>query len=200
MLIWYFFQSFVLAEERVQILYGDDTNIVLSILVKKDGQKSVRFIDKRRSSDFETLDTFSVTKQPTLLQTSKGLICGKTTDPGVIACDTENENSLFSFVDDNGYVNLKTKNSKCLTKTGIDRATNGFYLNLSTCKNTANQRFYVRPVESTPVTRKVETERSYGCPTHEDYTRFMKSNAIVETELMNIQMYLDKLKNCRKEL
>lgn len=143
--------------EKVSVLYGEDPNLYLSIVKGKSGGKTVRLISKDKKVNLETIDIFDTTStsSPTkLLTKSDGYICGKPKDPGVVTCIDQRKKSSFTFEKDGEYVRVKADNGQCLTKTGLDTSTGGFYLNLKNCNGKSEQKFLVKRVETYERVRK----------------------------------------------
>lgn len=137
--------------EEVSVLFGEDPSLYLSVVKGNTGGKSVRLISKNKKTNLSTIDIFqtSATSSPTkLLTKSDGYICGKKNDAGVVTCIDQRVKSEFTFEKDGEYVRIKADNGQCLTKTGLDSSTGGFYLNLRDCNGKGPQKFLIKKVET----------------------------------------------------
>ncbi|KAF9762132.1 hypothetical protein NGRA_2186 [Nosema granulosis] len=148
--------NIVLCEE-INVMYGEDPNLILSVVRGVSGGQRVRLISKNSNTNLDIIEIFSTTSLafPTkLLTPSDGYICGKPKDPGVVTCIDQRRKSEFKFEKNGIFVNIKADNGECLTKAGRDSITGGFYLNLKKCSNSSEQKFTIKKVETYKQSRK----------------------------------------------
>lgn len=113
------------------------------------GSKDVlRLIDPANITEYNKQDIWDIGPENfkfTLLKDGSH-ICGKNTDPGVIPCKDQNYKINFVTIkkDATNFVSFKTDDNLCLTKTGLDPSTKGFYMNLKLCTMSDDQLFIIK--------------------------------------------------------